>query len=202
MIGKDLFILGAGFSKAFYNEMPLMEDLNSEIYKKILEKGREEDKVLKVLYEEYIKRRFTDFEEILTYLYQELPWKSETEKHLNKGLYYRITELLVELLSKKQKVYLNKKVELGTKVAYNLGNAGFSVENSDILVNYSFSQISSSIYSDFRLVKNLILRGEVGGYLMRNVKLIDLHNDTNYFDAKVAESLSEDTAIIGSLFLS
>ncbi len=92
---NDLFILGAGFSKAFNNKMPTMNELTEEISEKIGE-------IYKNLYKEYIKGKFTDFEDIITYLYQDLPWKNETEKHLHKGLYYRITELLVKIIKDKE----------------------------------------------------------------------------------------------------
>jgi hypothetical protein len=82
----------------------------------------------------------------------------------------------------------SKKVEIGTRIAYTLGNAGFNVEYSDLQLNYSFSQVSSSIYTDYRIVKDLIVRAEIGGYLLRKVKLIDLNSNDDYLEVDVNET--------------
>jgi len=80
------------------------------------------------------------------------------------------------------------KVQVGTKIAYSLGNAGFNIVGSDRMVNYAFSQMSSSVYCDYRIVKMLTIRGEVGGYLFRNIKLIDLEDNQSYYDAAPSET--------------
>ncbi len=83
---------------------------------------------------------------------------------------------------------LTPKVEVGTKVAYTLGNAGFNIEDNDLMVNYAYSQFSSSLYCDVRVIKMITLRGEIGGYIFRNIKLIDLENEQHYYDATPSET--------------
>ncbi len=83
---------------------------------------------------------------------------------------------------------LTPKLQVGTKISYSFSNAGFKTVDSDLMVNYAYSQFSSSLYCDFRVVKMLTLRGEIGGYLLRNIKLIDIENDQNYYDATPSET--------------
>jgi len=99
MQGKEVFILGSGFSKAIHYDMPLLNDLTSFVTEKI----EKESSVFKNIYEKYIKgRNIGNFEEILTYLYQDFPWKSEEERHLLYSLYIRLAEIVTEVIKRKQ----------------------------------------------------------------------------------------------------
>jgi len=96
---KEVFILGSGFSRAIHNDMPLLNGLT----KLVVEKIEQEDSISKNIYEEYIKNRnIGNFEEIITYLYQDFPWKSEEEKHLLYSLYIRLAEIVTEVIKEKQ----------------------------------------------------------------------------------------------------
>ena len=83
---------------------------------------------------------------------------------------------------------INNMFEVGSKITYDVGNAGFDVENSDLMVNYAFSDISGAIYSDFRIINGLIVRIQGGGYLMRNIKIIDINNNKKYLDISPKET--------------
>ncbi len=60
-----LFVIGSGFSKAFHDGMPLLIDLSSNL----------DWTKLPIQKPEY-RRLGSDVEELLSYLYQEMPWKS------------------------------------------------------------------------------------------------------------------------------
>jgi len=99
MDGKEVFILGSGFSKAIHNDMPLL----NEITKLVTEEIEKENSIFKNIYEEYVKNRdIGNFEDILTYLYQDFPWKSEEERHLLYSLYIRLAEIVTEVIKRKQ----------------------------------------------------------------------------------------------------
>jgi len=104
---KEVFILGSGFSKAIHNDMPLLNDLTELVAKKI----EEEDSIFKNIYEEYVKNRsIGNFEEILTYIYQDFPWKSEEEKHLLYSLYIRLAKIVTEVIKEKQENSVRKEL--------------------------------------------------------------------------------------------
>jgi len=104
---KEVFILGSGFSKAIHKDMPLLNDLTEPVEKKI----EEEDSIFKNIYRKYIKNRdIGNFEEILTYLYQDFPWKSEKERHLLYSLYIRLAEIVTEVIKEKQEALTKEKL--------------------------------------------------------------------------------------------
>lgn len=80
----DSFVLGAGFSKAIFNKMPLISD-----FIKIIDRID--------LPDEY--KTITNFEELLSALIADYPWKTLSEKHLHESKYYEITKLLSESIN-------------------------------------------------------------------------------------------------------
>lgn len=104
---KEVFILGSGFSKAIHNDMPLLNELTDLVIGRI----EEEDSIFKNIYEEYVKNRsIGNFEEILTYIYQDFPWKSEEEKHLLYSLYIRLAKIVTEVIEEKQETSVEKEL--------------------------------------------------------------------------------------------
>jgi len=87
--------------------MPLLNNLTELVAKKI----EEEDSIFKNIYEEYIKNRnIGNFEEIITYLYQDFPWKSEKERHLLYSLYIRLAEIAVDVIKGKQETSVKEEL--------------------------------------------------------------------------------------------
>ncbi len=104
---KEVFILGSGFSRAIHKDMPLLNGLT----KLVVEKIEKEDSIFKNIYRKYIKNRdIGNFEEILTYLYQDFPWKSEEEKHLLYSLYIHLAEIVTEVIKEKQETSVKKEL--------------------------------------------------------------------------------------------
>lgn len=70
-------ILGTGFSKAIYSEIPLLLELSKEVEKRIKDSERPGYKEeYKIVYEKYIgEKNLNNFEDILTYTYSKIPWK-------------------------------------------------------------------------------------------------------------------------------
>ena len=102
---NEVFILGSGFSKAINNEMPLLSDLNKKIEDKIFSENKEGN-IYKQLYIDLISsNHFVNFEEILTYLYQNYPWKSEEDRNLGSALYIYLVRIMTEILIKEEEKF-------------------------------------------------------------------------------------------------
>lgn len=83
---NDVFILGAGFSKAVSSKMPITKELSREVlewYK--LQNGI--DLNIRNMIEE-------DFEKALTFLASDKPWLSETENLRHRALYLDLTTVI------------------------------------------------------------------------------------------------------------
>lgn len=83
---KDVFLLGAGFSRAVAAEMPLLADLSTAVSQKLPE------------VEESIKSFAGNIEMVMTYLSQDHPWLSEAENLRNRALFLDISSAIRDVL--------------------------------------------------------------------------------------------------------
>ena len=81
---NDVFFLGAGFSKAIDNNYPTLKDLTLEINRNYV---AEKESVTKHLHDEISKFYKDDIEKLLTFLYSNLPYKSEVQVSSDEALY-------------------------------------------------------------------------------------------------------------------
>ncbi len=79
---RDVFVLGAGFSKAIHSGMPTLSDLTREVIQRLEEKQRS--------YLQFLVGLEDNIELWITYLSQRQPWLSEYENDYNKSLAGRI----------------------------------------------------------------------------------------------------------------
>jgi len=104
---KEVFILGSGFSRAIHKDMPLLNGLTSLVIGRI----EGEDSIFRNIYERYMKNRnIGNFEEIITYLYQDFPWKAEEEKHLLYSLYIRLAKIVTEVIQERQETFAKEEL--------------------------------------------------------------------------------------------
>lgn len=96
-MSKDIFFLGSGFSKAIDDTYPTLKGLTESI----LGVKYEKESVKNHYYEvsEPIK---DNIENLLTYLINELPWKSEVQKSADKALYLDITNKIASYFKSKK----------------------------------------------------------------------------------------------------
>ncbi len=95
---KTVFVLGSGFSKDIVG-YPTLEQLSKEV-RADLEKDRN-DKYLSAFLTDKIPLAVRcNIEHLLTFLFQEYPWRSDKEKSLCKAGYYLITEIIEKIFSK------------------------------------------------------------------------------------------------------
>ncbi len=90
---SEVFILGAGFSKAISREMPTTAELSKEV----LERYKHKEAItpdVRCMIEE-------DFEKALTFLAQDKPWLPESENLRHKALYLDLTNVIRVILREK-----------------------------------------------------------------------------------------------------
>jgi hypothetical protein len=79
-----LFILGAGFSKAFSGRMPLLSELSDSVRR---DDGTQRPRLPRDAFR-------NDFEALLTYLFQQMPWKSPEDIHGDLAEFYALSRLI------------------------------------------------------------------------------------------------------------
>ena len=95
---NDVFFLGAGFSKAIDNNYPTLKDLTLEINRNYV---AEKESVTKHLHDEISKFYKDDIEKLLTFLYSNLPYKSEVQVSSDEALYKDITNKIANYFNRK-----------------------------------------------------------------------------------------------------
>ncbi len=126
---KIVCILGTGFSKAIYNKIPLLKELAEKVSEKINDCERKGyKKEYEIIYDKYIsKKRFSNFEDILTYIYSNIPWKTEENYNLLKGLYFHILDILVDIFT-----------ELDTEFRESLENEVVNIKDIQTISNFIY----------------------------------------------------------------
>jgi hypothetical protein len=87
---SDVFILGAGFSRAISDQMPLTQDLSRLVLERYLHVASLPPDIRHMIDE--------DFEKALTYLSQDKPWVSETDHLRHRALYLDLTDVIRGIL--------------------------------------------------------------------------------------------------------
>ena len=90
---SKLFILGAGFSKAVSDKMPTMKDLGKFVRDRISELPELQGDP-QIYYR--LMSDPSNVEELLTYLYQEMPWKTAQQSLIEKAAFLRLSAFIVE----------------------------------------------------------------------------------------------------------
>lgn len=90
MLNNPVFILGAGFSKSLFNNMPLMNELTSLVQKNLNSE----------IVSQNLNLNRMNFEELISYLWSSYPWKINSDHYENRSLYYKIIKLIESEFSK------------------------------------------------------------------------------------------------------
>ena len=130
-MGKKVFFLGAGFSKAVNSTYPLMKELTENV-QKYLEKGS-----LAYHYDEIAPLVKEDVESLLTYLSVDFPWKRDYTKHENMALYSKIIEIIskrFEKLSECKEDYDDLWLKFAKYINAHVEDYSFITLNYDVLL--------------------------------------------------------------------
>jgi hypothetical protein len=98
---KDVFVLGAGFSKAISQDMPILSELSDSIHHKL--DG-------KFLANEMPPSEMTEnIEMLLSYLSQDYPWLNEAQKLRNRAAFIELSDVIAkDLSSREAKIEIDK----------------------------------------------------------------------------------------------
>lgn len=88
---QDVFVLGAGFSRAVLDRMPLLSDLTDEVRKRV------GDLSGSGVSPACAPAGCADLESILSYLSERHPWQSEREYHLCRAAFVEASEAVVKV---------------------------------------------------------------------------------------------------------
>ena len=130
----DVFLLGAGFSKAVSDDMPLLQELSSQI------RGRLSD------LPESLSTLGDNIEIWLSYLSQPHPWLRESENLRNRALALEITEEIEKVLDEKEQLVVQDECPswlLTLTQHWHKNQAGVISLNYDTLVERAAGKIST-----------------------------------------------------------
>ena len=151
-MSKHIYILGSGFSKAIIPEFPLLNDLTELIEQRL---GASRSYVIKAFQHNGLldaDKKFTgvinNFEELLVFLYQNFPWKSEEDYHLYRAGYLHILKFLEEEFSILSEQYSEKACPQHLKQFILQLNAGlypvFSFNYDTLLEDFALKALSDN----------------------------------------------------------
>ena len=130
----DVFLLGAGFSKAVSDDMPLLQELSSQI------RGRLSD------LPESLSTLGDNIEIWLSYLSQPHPWLRESENLRNRALALEITKEIEKVLDEKEQLVVQDECPswlLTLTQHWHKNQAGIVSLNYDTLVERAVVKISA-----------------------------------------------------------
>lgn len=103
---NEVFILGAGFSKALNPKYPTLKELSKSIEEQYARLTTDEHKLFDQPTTMIAKYYFllpkeirNNIEHVLTYLYADFPWKTHVEQNMDKALYFDILHRISYLFS-------------------------------------------------------------------------------------------------------
>jgi hypothetical protein len=99
-MSKDLFILGAGFSKAISSKMPTLIELSEIINPKLKDLFLEGDLPPKKITE--------NVESLMSYLAEDHPWLSQSQQLRNRAAFFDLSKIIADEFGKKQKEINNE----------------------------------------------------------------------------------------------
>lgn len=202
---KEIFILGAGFSRAIAGDsMPLLHELTKEISKGITS-GSDND--IKNIWDQYIvqpnignirsieeqdpDKNRSNFEDIMTFLSSDFAYEDYKDQHLKAILYRYITDLIVKIFERKNQEKSILQAPWLHNFAKRLHNerAEIFTFNYDLVLENLLAQSLSYPNHDFDPIytiktmdnsHNGLFRNEARAYWEQSIKLYKLHGSINW----------------------
>lgn len=165
---NEVFILGSGFSKAIKNEMPLLLELNKRIEEKIFSNKKEN--IYKKLYSDFIiSNHFSNFEEILTFLYQDYPWKSDEDKNLSSALFIYLVNIMTKIFENEETEFkiTDKNDAIKDFIRYLILN------NSHVITFNYDTLIEKITMENYRPHYSEVLKGKTGNNYINSAESIN-----------------------------
>ncbi|MCK8825969.1 SIR2 family protein [Fuchsiella alkaliacetigena] len=115
---SKLFVLGSGFSRSISLKMPTLKNLSNYLY----------DYYEDIFSNEFYKRFANDFENLLTYLQQPMPWKTREEILKDRSNFVKVSKLITKYISEcEEKTFEKDMPEWAIKFIRYIHNNKFTV---------------------------------------------------------------------------
>lgn len=180
---RDVFLLGAGFSKAISNSMPLMIEMSQAILS-VVDDDRTKEQLTKILGSK------PDFERALSYLSEAQPWISEAHRLRNRALFYDLADAIYRVITSAQSRAIQDSLEcpqwlLHLVLWMQRSGASIITLNYDTLLESAFLELSTpdhpSLSSwDFRPFTVLPDANYTGNPEDPGIKLLKLHGSVHW----------------------
>ena len=177
----DVFILGAGFSKAIDEAMPLTNELTSRVKKELA------DAVDPAVIDDipFIDR---DFEKALSYLAERQPWQSESERLRNRALFLDLSDAVHRTLVSAQDDVLRKGLYPNWLISLvyrmHASRAVVITLNYDTLLEMALCEICTPDGTiNSRHVRPFAFPAQQGGFgisELRTIQLLKLHGSLHW----------------------
>jgi hypothetical protein len=189
----DVFILGAGFSKAICEDMPLLNELYGATAAYRTAHGQYVDLGTGESEEAESPRFAEDLELLLSFLAQEQPWLTEAENFRNRAEFLEVSRAIAAIILDSQNFALRDEMPdwLADLVkAWHRDQAAVITFNYDALVEKAASAMF--IEKEQRLpysllypvpITNILLRraGTLGAEPIETFRLLKLHGSLNWY---------------------
>ena len=189
----DVFLLGAGFSKAVSDDMPLLQELSSQIRDRLPDLP------------ESLSTLGDNIEIWLSYLSQPHPWLRESENLRNRALALEITEEIKKVLDEKEQLVIQDECPswlLTLTQHWHKNQAEVISFNYDTLVERAASKIGTGQNQDSHLEAEHLYPVKFTLSTRRNAAvfspdevdsftLFKLHGSTNWYYSGASESTGE-----------
>jgi hypothetical protein len=141
-MSNDVFILGAGFSKAVSDNMPTLAELSSLLAPKVADLLPTDQKPSEEI--------TSNIEMLLSYLSQDYPWQNQAQQLRNRAAFFELSDIIAKEFEERQKIiYKNKFPEWLTKLAQDWNEKLYDVItfNYDLIVEMAvfFSDVTAAI---------------------------------------------------------
>lgn len=180
-MGDRVFLLGAGFSKAICNEMPLMKELGDAVGSALVREGR----ALPTSLSEF----GGDFEQLLSYLAERQPWLDPAEVHRNRAAFLDVSRTVAAVLRERQLVAVRQPEPawLGDLIGYwDRMQSAVITFNYDVLVEAAALHCTSieswtSLYRAPLVPAAARTSAVFGGSPAESFALLKLHGSVTWF---------------------
>ena len=192
---SDVFLLGAGFSKAISADMPLLSDLSTQIKERLRESGTDLPSPLPTLGD--------NLELWLSYLSQPHPWLGESKNLKNQAMALDITNAVRETLNEQEHLAIQKECPTWLKELtryWHKNKSGVITLNYDTLVERAAATIETGGKSTltagqlYPVPFTLASRRDGNPFSNDEVEtftLFKLHGSINWFYSGAADSTGE-----------
>ena len=157
---SKLFILGAGFSKAFSCHMPTLLDLGKYVVKNINKLPGNSTK------HKIYRKIGSDPERLLTYLFQPMPWKFPDEVFVDRATFIVLSRIIAEYIVEKQKLAFHNSIPSWSERFIN-----YLIGKESVVATLNYDTILETLYRNKFVDPSALGRG----YDVQQITILDLY---------------------------